>query len=130
MIKYQVTDPMFPECPVRNVLSRIGNKWSVLVILSLDDTARPMRFKEILAAIPDISQKMLTSTLRDLEVDGLVSRRAYAEIPPRVEYELTERSRTLTPLIHELVVWALNNLSGIVNDRKAYWDRISLSEKE
>jgi len=84
-----------------------------------------MRFKEIQAAVPDISQKMLTSTLRDLEVDGLVSRHAYAEIPPRVEYELTERSRTLTPLIHDLVDWALNNISGIVKDRKAYLEKNS-----
>ncbi len=125
MTQFQVTDPMFPECPVRNVLSRIGDKWSILVILSLDGATQPMRFKEILAAIPDISQKMLTSTLRDLEVDGLVSRQAYAEIPPRVEYELTARARTLTPLIHNLVNWALNNLSGIVKDRKAYLEKKS-----
>ncbi len=123
MTKNQVTDPMFPECPVRNVLSRIGDKWSILVLLTLDGAAEPRRFKEILAAIPDISQKMLTSTLRDLEVDGLVHRQAYAEIPPRVEYSLTDRSRTLMPLIHNLVSWALNNLSGIVKDRKAYLEK-------
>jgi len=114
---------MFPECPVRNVLSRIGDKWSILVLLTLDGASVPQRFKEIQTAIPDISQKMLTSTLRNLEVDGLVSRKAYAEIPPRVEYALTERSRTLMPLIHDLVSWALNNLSGIVKDRKAYLER-------
>lgn len=90
---------------------------------------RPMRFKEIQAAMPDISQKMLTSTLRDLEIDGLVSRKAYAEIPPRVEYELTPRSRTLTPLIHNLVGWAVNNLSGIVKDRKAYMERNAATAK-
>lgn len=120
MSKFQVTDPMFPQCPVRNVLSRIGDKWSMLVLLTLDGTTQPQRFKEIQAAIPDISQKMLTSALRDLEIDGLVTRQAYAEIPPRVEYQLTERSRTLMPLINELVGWALNNLSGIVKDRTAY----------
>ena len=79
-----------------------------------------MRFKEIEQAIPDISQKMLTRTLRDLEADGLVTRHAYAEVPPRVEYELTDRARTLTPLLSQLVGWAAENLTGIINDRKAY----------
>ena len=111
---------MFPECPVRNVLSRIGDKWSILVMLTLDGAEQPLRFKEIEAAIPDISQKMLTRTLRNLEADGLVVRQAYAEVPPRVEYALTDRSRSLTPLIQNLVGWALDNLHGIVSDREAF----------
>ena len=123
MTKNHVTDPLFPECPVRNVLVRIGDKWSILVLLTLDGTLQPMRFKAIEAAIPDISQKMLTQTLRDLEADGLVQRHAYAEVPPRVEYELTDRSRSLLPHIHDLVGWALNNLSNIVKDRKAFMER-------
>ncbi len=123
MTKNQVTDPLFPECPVRNVLSRIGDKWSILVLLTLDGTGQPMRFKAIEADIPDISQKMLTQALRDLEADGLVLRHAYAEVPPRVEYELTDRSRSLMPHIHNLVGWALDNLSGIVKDRLAYYNR-------
>ena len=123
MTKNQVTDPLFPECPVRNVLSRIGDKWSILVLLTLDGTQQPMRFKAIEAAIPDISQKMLAQTLRDLEADGLVLRHAYAEVPPRVEYELTDRSRSLLPHIHDLVDWALNNLGDIVKDRKAYMEK-------
>lgn len=120
MVRNQVTDPMFPECPVRNVLARIGDKWSILVLLTLDGSNGPMRYKDIQKGIPDISQKMLSVTLRDLEADGLVERQAYAEIPPRVEYVLTERTRSLLPLIHQLVSWALDHLSGIVNDRKAY----------
>lgn len=120
-MKNQVTDPLFPECPVRNIIVRIGDKWSILVLLTLDGTKQPMRFKEIEAAIPDISQKMLAQTLRNLEADGLVLRHAYAEVPPRVEYELTDRSQSLMPHIHDLVDWALDNLSGIVNDRKAYY---------
>ncbi|MBQ9638565.1 MAG: helix-turn-helix transcriptional regulator [Bacteroidales bacterium] len=123
MKKDQVLDPLFPECPVRNVLSRIGEKWYVLVLLTLDGTGQPMRFKTIEAAIPDISQKMLTQTLRDLEADGLVLRHAYAEVPPRVEYELTDRSRSLLPYIHSLVGWALDNLSDIVRDRKAFSEK-------
>ena len=124
MTKNQVTDPLFPECPVRNVLVRIGDKWSILVLLTLDGTRQPMRFKAIEAAIPDISQKMLTQVLRDLEADGLVLRHAYAEVPPRVEYELTDRSRSLLPHIHNLVDWALNNLSDIVRDRKAFMKKL------
>ena len=124
MTKNQVTDPLFPECPVRNVLVRIGDKWSILVLLTLDGTQQPMRFKAIEAAIPDISQKMLTQVLRDLEADGLVLRHAYAEVPPRVEYELTDRSRSLLPHIHNLVDWALNNLSDIVRDRKAFMKKL------
>ena len=124
MTKNQVLDPLFPECPVRNVLARIGDKWSVLVLLTLDGaTGKPMRFKAIEAAIPDISQKMLTQALRDLEADGLVLRHVYAEVPPRVEYELTARSRSLLPHIHDLVDWALDNLSDIVKDRKAFMDK-------
>ena len=79
-----------------------------------------MRFKELEQAIPDISQKMLTRTLRNLEADGLVARHAYAEVPPRVEYELTARARTLTPHLNALVQWAAANLAAIVNDRRKY----------
>ena len=123
-MKNQVIDPIFPECPVRNVLSRIGDKWSTLVLLTLDGAGeKPLRFKAIETAIPDISQKMLTKTLRDLEADGLVLRQVYAEVPPRVEYSLTERSRSLMPHITDIVSWALNNLSGIVKDRQKYYNQ-------
>ena len=116
----KIVDAHFPDCPIRNVIARIGDRWSILILLTLEPARHPMRFKEIEQAIPDISQKMLTRTLRDLEADGLVTRHAYAEVPPRVEYELTDRARTLTPLLSQLVGWAAENLSGIINDRKAY----------
>lgn len=116
----KIVDAHFPDCPIRNVIARIGDRWSILILLTLEPARQPMRFKEIEQAIPDISQKMLTRTLRDLEADGLVTRHAYAEVPPRVEYELTDRARTLTPLLSQLVGWAAENLSGIINDRKAY----------
>lgn len=116
----KIVDAHFPDCPIRNVIARIGDRWSILILLTLESAKQPMRFKEIELAIPDISQKMLTRTLRDLEADGLVTRHAYAEVPPRVEYELTDRARTLTPLLNELVNWAAQNLSGIINDRKQY----------
>lgn len=116
----KIVDAHFPECPIRNVIARIGDRWSILILLTLEPAKQPMRFKEIQQAIPDISQKMLTRTLRDLEADGLVIRHAYAEVPPRVEYELTNRARTLTPHLNALVQWAAANLSGIINDRRAF----------
>lgn len=119
-IKNKVRDLHFPDCPIRNVIARNGDRWSILVLLTLEPAEKPMRFKEIEQAIPDISQKMLTRTLRDLEADGLVIRRAYAEVPPRVEYELTPRGRTLTPHLNSLVSWAMDNLKAIVRDRETY----------
>lgn len=119
-IKDKIRDAHFPECPICNVIARIGDRWSLLILLTLEPATKPMRFKEIEQAIPDISQKMLTRTLRDLEADGLVLRYAYAEVPPRVEYELTERARSLTPLLNNLVAWAASNLPGIVKDRERY----------
>ncbi|MBQ7422543.1 MAG: helix-turn-helix transcriptional regulator [Prevotella sp.] len=126
MLRNQIVDPLFPECPIRNVLAKVGDKWSMLVLLTIDGNKRAMRYKEIQQAVPDISQKMLSVTLHELEADGLVERIAYAEVPPRVEYRLTERSRSLMPHIHSLVGWALDNLSGILKDRKEFLKKASL----
>lgn len=120
-----VTDPHFPTCPVRNVLSRIGEKWPMLIMISLDAAGKPMRYSDLQRAIPDISQKMLTQHLRDLEADGFIQRTVYAEVPPRVEYSFTDRARSLMPLLNNLVSWALDNISGIVNDRTAYYEQYS-----
>jgi DNA-binding HxlR family transcriptional regulator len=107
------------NCPVRQVLDRIGDKWSSLVILHLGEFGM-MRFNGLSNAIGDISQKMLTVTLRNLEADGLVSRKAFAEIPPRVEYELTKLGESLVPLIRELVTWADANMGAIKDNRTTY----------
>ena len=120
MIRNQVVDPLFPKCPIRNVLSRIGNRWSLLVLLTLQDNEHPMRFRDLCKAIPDVSQKMLTSTLRELEADDLVNRTVYPEVPSRVEYELTERGQSLIPLLNQLVDWSLENMEAIVKHRKEY----------
>lgn len=120
MLKKQVTDLLFPECPVRNIITKIGDKWTVLVLLTLDEKAHPMRNKDIQLCIPDISPKMLGITLRALEADGFVKRAVYAEVPPRVEYSLTEHSRSLMPHIHGLVDWSLEHFSKIIKDRKAF----------
>lgn len=120
MIRNQVVDPLFPQCPVRNVLSRIGDRWSLLVLLALHDKAEAMRFSDLCRAIPDVSQKMLTSTLRKLEADDLLSRTIYPKVPPRVEYKLTKRGKTLIPLLNQLVDWSLDNMDAIIRHREKY----------
>jgi len=118
MSKVKIQDLNFPECPIRNVLSRICDKWSILVLLNLRERDN-IRFKELQRSIPDISQKMLTVTLRTLEEDGLVSRKVYAEVPPRVEYSLTERGRSFLPNVDSLISWAGNNMPGIIKTRQS-----------
>lgn len=113
-------DPVFPECPIRNVLARISTKWSLAVLYTLDGNNGPMRFKDIERANPDISQKMLTSTLRGLEADGLISRTVFPEMPPRVEYALTGRGHSFMPVMRQLLDWAYANLTDILSDREHY----------
>lgn len=98
-------------CPIRNLLYRLGDKWSMLALVSLHANG-VMRFNELQRSIGDISQRMLTVTLRSLEADGLVSRRMYAEVPPRVEYRLTAAGESLMPHMNALVGWAAENLEA------------------
>jgi len=119
MNRTTIEDAVFPGCPIRNILSRFGDKWSLLVIYTLDRQNRAVRFKELQREISDISQKMLTVTLRTLEEDGFVTRTIYPEVPPHVEYALTERAKSLLPHINALIGWALENMDAILNDRKA-----------
>lgn len=100
------------NCPTREILSRIADKWTTLVIGLLAESGS-RRFNELRRAIGGISQKMLTQTLRDLERDGLVKRTAYAEIPPRVEYSLTSLGRTLCDPLDALRTWAQNHLGEV-----------------
>jgi len=121
------------DCPIRNVLDRFGDKWSILVILVLGqkncnrERDVVMRFNEIRQTIGNISQKMLTVTLRTLESDGLVTRTHYPEIPPRVEYELTDLGWSLLPHIDGLTQWALRNQDAIVKTRKKFSARMELA---
>ena len=119
MLKTEVNDALFPTCPIRNVLSRIGDKWSMLVLYTLEQHG-VLRFNGLKLYIPDISKKMLSAALKVLEADGLISRKVYAEIPPKVEYTLTERGQTLIPLINNLIEWASANITDIVEDRKNF----------
>lgn len=110
---------MFPDCPIRNILSRISDKWSLLIIFTIHKSGKStMRFKELQREIPDISQKMLTATLRTLEEDGYVTRTVYPEVPPHVEYALTLRAKLLLPHINTLIIWAMENMDAIMSDRK------------
>ena len=112
----QIKDPVFPDCPIRNVLAHICGKWSLLIIYMMRQNDS-IRFNALNRAIPDISQKVLTSTLRSLETDGFVTRQTYAEVPPRVEYSLTDRARSFIPLVENMLAWAQDNMAGILKDR-------------
>ena len=111
-------DPNFDSCPVRGVLDRIGDKWSTLMVLTL--ALRPNRFGELKRAIPDISQRMLTQTLRDLQRDGYLTRTVYPTQPPSVEYELTPLGRSFLALLRTLVDWSSENHAAIRAARTAY----------
>ena len=116
MVRNEIQNELYPNCPIRNILARISDKWSMLVLFTLNE-ARVMRFNVLQKNIPDISQKMLTVTLRTLEEDGFVRRLVYAEVPPRVEYSLTSRAISLLPHIGNLVAWAKENMEAILADR-------------
>ena len=119
MDRTTIEDAVFPDCPIRNILARLCDKWSLLVLYTLHKADKgTIRFKELQREIPDISQKMLTVTLRTLEEDGYVTRTVYPEVPPRVEYALTGRTRSLLPHINALTEWALENKDAIIQDRK------------
>ncbi len=107
--------------PVKELLSRIGGKWTVLVVTRLAD--RPRRFSDLKREIEDISQKMLTSTLRDLERDGFVRRTVTPSIPPRVDYELTELGSDLLAPLEALGAWAVRNQQRVENARARYEGR-------
>lgn len=107
-------------CPVRDVVARIGDKWSMLILLTLGARGC-LRFSELRRIIADISQRMLTVTLRDLERDGLVVRTYYPQVPPRVEYELTPLGHTLLEPLHTLVTWAMES-RGQVQEARLRFD--------
>ena len=110
--------PDLADCPVRDVLDRIGGKWSTLILITLAD--RPHRFGELRREIPDISQRMLTQSLRDLQRDGLLTRTVYPTLPPSVEYGLTPLGRSLLDPLAALVQWANVNHAAIGSARKEF----------
>lgn len=116
---YQKTHCEGVICPIRDVLDRFGDKWSMLLLLVLD-RKESLRFNELQKEIGDISQKMLTATLRIMEADGLVKRTAYPQIPPRVEYEITDIGKSLVPHVNSLSKWAKENMAAITASRAGY----------
>jgi DNA-binding HxlR family transcriptional regulator len=105
---------------VRELLTRVGDKWSIFLILSLAKLGGRARFSQLDSAIPGISQRMLTLTLTHLERDGLIAREVFAEVPPRVEYELTALSRSLAEAMQGLVDWVAQNWKQVSAARAEY----------
>lgn len=100
-----------PECPVETTLKLIGNKWKVLIIRDLLTGTK--RFNELMKSLDGISQKVLTSNLRSMENDGIINRKVYPEVPPKVEYTLTKTGYSLQPVLHSMIIWGTeykNNL--------------------
>ena len=110
--------PHLADCPVRNVLDRISGKWRTLLITALIDG--PLRFGELKRALPDISQRMLTQSLRDLQRDGLIARRVYPTVPPSVDYRLTDLGRSLLEPLGALIRWAEERAEAIAGAREAF----------
>lgn len=116
------TNSIIEICPIRNVVSRFGDKWSLLVLLVIDG-AGVVRFNELGRLIPDISTRVLSTTLKTLEADGLIDRKVYAQVPPKVEYTLTGTGKSLIPLIMQLTEWAQQNMQGVMRHRRQYEKR-------
>ena len=100
-----LTKEELPDCPVATTVQLIGNKWKLLILRNL--LARPWRFNEMLRSIPGISQKVLTDNLRALETDGIITRTVFPEVPPRVEYALSELGESMRPIIQAMEAWGL-----------------------
>ena len=111
-------DPYDRNCPTRQLLDRIGDQWTVLIVGAL--SGGPLRFTEIGRRVDGISQKVLTQTLRSLVRDGILTRTAYPTIPPKVEYELTALGRNLSEPLDVLDRWARQHMSSVQEARDAY----------
>ena len=114
--------PVAPDvCPVRPLLDRMADKWSLLVIARLAEAkGNRLRFSQLMRAVGGVSQRMLSTTLRNLERDGLVIREVFAEVPPRVEYELTERGKSFLIPVRTLIGWLEANWPDIQRSRELY----------
>lgn len=119
MKRKEAAGSIIEMCPVRNVIARFGNKWTLLTLLIIGEQGI-VRFNELKRLIPDVSSRVLSSTLRTLEADGLIDRKVYAVVPPKVEYRLTETGESLLPLILQLTEWAKANMKKVMEHRKVY----------
>lgn len=119
MQKKETKNSIFEMCPIRNVIARFGNKWAFLVLHVIGENGT-VRYSELCRQIPDVSSRMLSATLKTLEADGLISRKVYPVVPPKVEYSLTELGQSLLPLIIQLTAWAQTNMARILTHRQAF----------
>ncbi|MCR5131293.1 MAG: helix-turn-helix transcriptional regulator [Prevotella sp.] len=112
------------SCPIRHVITRFGDKWSLLVLYSLwRNNSDPMRFSELHKLMVDCSQKMLSQTLKRLEKNHLIARKQYPEIPPRVEYSLTPLGQSLMPSVCSLIQWGLEHFTEVTDGKVLVSDR-------
>ncbi|MGN0202589.1 MAG: winged helix-turn-helix transcriptional regulator [Candidatus Cryptobacteroides sp.] len=117
MERKELQSAVFPDCPIRNVLARFTDKWTLLVLYTLEQKGT-LRFNELYRSIPDISQKMLSITLKSLTGDGFLKRTLFPSVPPKVEYSLTERALDVMPLLDALLQWSIENFDAILADRR------------
>lgn len=127
MRRKEETGTIIEMCPVRNVIARFGNKWALLTVLIIGEQG-VVRFSELSRLIPDVSSRVLSSTLRTLEADGFIDRKVYAVVPPKVEYRLTEVGKSLLPLIRQLTEWAQTNMKKVMAHRKNYEETMTETE--
>ncbi|MBP5941965.1 winged helix-turn-helix transcriptional regulator [Streptomyces acidiscabies] len=118
MTQHPAFDILTATCPSRTSLARIANKWTAMVVIAL--TGGPLRFGDLRTTVDGISAKVLTDTLRDLERDGIVTRHSYTEVPPRVEYELTDLGRSLHAPLEALGRWAEEHMAEVMAAREDY----------
>ncbi len=116
------------ECPILSTIAMISDKWKVIIIYKLKGGT--LRFNELMRALQGVTQKVLTSQLRQLEEDGLVSRKIYAEVPPRVEYSLTPLGESLTPVLEQLEQWAREHSDDLINARVQAIQKVSGEKSE
>lgn len=109
----------YEYCSASPVLEWLGDKWALVVLLKLNESG-VLRFNELFKLIPSISEKMLSGVLRSLEMDGLIHRKVYPEVPPRVEYDVSDFGKSLIPHLESLVKWGQENFPVIMENRKRY----------
>ena len=110
---FMKTKEELPDCPVATTVQLIGSKWKLLILQNL--LARPWRFNELRKSLDGISQKVLTDSLRSMEADGIITRTAYPEVPPRVEYALSELGESMRPILDSMQAWG-NNYKATQNN--------------
>lgn len=119
MTLHKSRDPFADRCPIRDVLERLGDRWTMLVLFTLEEHGT-QRFSVLKKHIPDISQRMLAQTLRTLEQDGLIRRTVYPTVPPRVDYALTPLGESFLKPMHGLLRWAVSHHEEVRTARAAY----------